>query len=55
MLSAEVLLHGVSLSEEMRVEVGDPRRTRRVQRVVTALAKDPDKSYPEGDWEPKTA
>ena len=47
MLSAEVLLHGVSLSEEMQVDVGDPRRTRRVQRVVAALAKVPDKSYPE--------
>ncbi len=46
MVSSEVLLHGVSLSEEMQVELGDPRRTRRVQKVVEALSRAPDKSYP---------
>jgi len=47
MLSSEVLLHGVSLSEEMQqVELGDPRRTARVQKVVEALSRAPDKSYP---------
>ena len=48
MLPTEVLLHGVSLSEEMQqVELGDRRLTARVQQVMEALSAEPDQSYPD--------
>jgi len=48
MLPTEVLLHGVSLSEEMQqVELGDRRLTARVQTVMEALSEAPDDSYPD--------
>ena len=48
MLPTEVLLHGVSLSEEMQqVELGDSRLTARVQQVMEAMSMEPDKSYPD--------
>ena len=53
MVSADLLLHGVALSEEMQVDVGDPRRTERIQKVVEALSRAPDKSYPQA-FENKT-
>ncbi len=48
MVSTEVLLHGVSLSEEMQqVDLGDRRLTARVQQVIEAMSKAPDQSYPD--------
>lgn len=46
-ISAEALLRGVSLSEEFDCDLGDSRRTARLQRVVEAMAREPAQSFPD--------
>ena len=46
-ISAETLLRGVCLSEEFDCDLGDKRRTARVQRVAAAMAEEPARSFPD--------
>jgi hypothetical protein len=46
-MDPETLLRGISLSEEFACDLGDPRRTRRVQLVAKHLARKPELSLPE--------
>src|SRR5690606_21168453 len=46
-MDTETLLRGVSLSEEFACDLGDPRRTRRLQRVAERLALKPEVALPE--------
>src|SRR5205085_1791527 len=46
-MDAETLLRGGSLSDEFACNLGDPRRTRRVQRVAEQLTQKPELSLPE--------
>lgn len=46
-MDAETILRGISLSEEFACDLGDPRRTRRVQLVAERLAQKPELSLPE--------
>jgi hypothetical protein len=46
-MDVETILRGISLSEEFSCELGDPRRTRRVQFVAARLAQKPELSLPE--------
>ena len=45
-MDTELILRGVSLAEETACELGDPRRSARVQGAVAALAQDPTRSFP---------
>ncbi len=46
-MDIETVLCGVALSEEFACDLGDPRRTRRVQSIAECLAKRPEWSFPE--------
>lgn len=46
-MEIETILRGASLSEEFSCDLGDPRRTRRLQLVAERLAEKPELSLPE--------
>lgn len=47
MITSDVILTGISLSEEMDIPLGDPRRTKRAQKIIEAFEKNPEKSFPD--------
>lgn len=46
-MDAELLLHGTNLSDELAADLGDPRRTRRLQLLGGRMLEKPEASLPE--------
>lgn len=51
-MDSETILRGISLVEEFEADLGDPRRTRRLQLIAERLAEKPELSLPELFWDP---
>lgn len=51
-MDTETILRGVSLTAEFDADLGDPRRTRRVQLIAERLAQNPELSLPEAFSDP---
>ena len=47
MNSKDLFSSGIDIVDEMDAELGDPRRTERLHWLASALAEEPDKSFPE--------
>lgn len=46
-MKPDLALRGTSLADEFRCALGDPRRTRRLQRVADAMSRQPELSVPD--------